>query len=112
MTNGVDKNKKITIYDIAQELRISIATVSRALNGKEDISEKTREAVYEAAERMGYKASKTAASLSRKEKKFAALFPDLIHDYDNEVRRGIQKAVEELHDYHVSVEMITIEGKA
>ena len=44
MTNGVDKNKKITIYDIAQELRISIATVSRALNGKEDISEKTREA--------------------------------------------------------------------
>lgn len=91
MTNGVDKNKKITIYDIAQELRISIATVSRALNGKEDISEKTREAVYEAAERMGYKASKTAASLSRKEKKFAALFPDLIHDYDNEIRRGIQK---------------------
>lgn len=112
MTNGVDKNKKITIYDIAQELRISIATVSRALNEKEDISEKTREAVYEAAERMGYKASKTAASLSRKEKKFAALFPNLIHDYDNEVRRGIQKAVEELHDYHVSVEMITIEGKA
>lgn len=34
MTNGVDKNKKITIYDIAQELRISIATVSRGAEWK------------------------------------------------------------------------------
>ena len=57
---------------------------------------------------MGYKASKTAASLSRKEKRFIAFFPELIHDYDNEVRRGIQKAVADLQDYHVSVEMRTI----
>ncbi|MCI8597469.1 MAG: LacI family transcriptional regulator [Lachnospiraceae bacterium] len=104
------RSTKLTIYDIAQELGISIATVSRALNGKEDVSEKTRERIFETAKRMGYKASKTAASLSRKEKKFAAIFPELIHDYDNEVRRGIEKAVQELQDYHVSVEMMTIKN--
>ncbi len=105
----VIKNTKLTIYDIAQELGISIATVSRALNGKEDVSEKTRKRILETAKQMGYKASKTAASLSRKEKRFAAVFPELIHDYDNEVRRGIEKAVQDLQDYHVSVDMITIE---
>lgn len=99
------RETKLTIYDIAQKLNISIATVSRALNGKQDVSEKTRKLIFETAKQMGYKASKTASSLSRKEKKFAALFPDLIHDYDNEVKRGIEKAVEDLQDYHVNVEM-------
>ena len=37
-----DKSKKVTIYDIAKKMNISIATVSRALNGKEDISDETR----------------------------------------------------------------------
>ena len=99
---------KLTIYDIAQKMNLSIATVSRALNGKEDVNEETRKRILETAREMGYKASKTAASLSRKEKRFIAFFPELIHDYDNEVRRGIQKAVADLQDYHVSVEMRTI----
>lgn len=106
------KDTKLTIYDIAQELGISIATVSRALNGKEDVSDKTRQRILEKAKEMGYKASKTAASLSRKEKRFAAVFPELIHDYDNEVRRGIEKAEQDLKDYHVNVEMITVERNA
>ena len=41
------KNTKLTIYDIAQELGISIATVSRALNGKEDVNEKTRKRIID-----------------------------------------------------------------
>ena len=104
--------EKITIYDIAQELGISIATVSRALNGKSDISEETKKAVLETAGRIGYRASRTAASLSRKEKKFKALYPDVIHDYSNEVIRGIQKTQEELRDFHVSIDMETIENEA
>ena len=63
---------KLTIYDIAQKMNLSIATVSRALNGKEDVNEETRKRILETAREMGYKASKTAASLSRKEN-------DLLH---------------------------------
>mgnify|MGYP005757354087 CR=1 FL=1 len=104
------KNDRLTIYDIAQELHISIATVSRALNGKEDVSDETRKRIMEAAREMGYKASRSASSLSRKEKRFAVLFPDLIHDYNNEIRRGIEKEVEDLSEYHLSVDMLTIQG--
>lgn len=103
--------KKLTIYDIAKELNISIATVSRAFNGKEDVSEETKKKIFETAEKMGYKMSKTASSLSRKKKKIAALFPEYVHEfeYDREVQRGIMKAVDDLSDYHIDVDILVLE---
>jgi LacI family transcriptional regulator len=46
--------KKITIYDIAQELNITAATVSRALNDNPKISKVTRKLVLETAAKMIY----------------------------------------------------------
>ena len=107
-----DKSKKVTIYDIAKKMNISIATVSRALNGKEDISDETRRNVMETAAEMGYKASKTASSLSRKEKKFVALFPDMVQNYTDEVHAGVLKALEELQDFRVSAEVYNVDQNA
>ncbi len=46
----------ITMQEIAEKLNLSIATVSRALSGKEDsVSEETRQLILETAERYGYK---------------------------------------------------------
>lgn len=103
------KSNKVTIYDIAQKLNISIATVSRALNGKDDISDDTRRLVIAAADRMGYKASKTAASLSRKEKKFIVLLPGVMQDYTDEVRAGVNQALEDLRDFRVTAEVYNID---
>lgn len=44
----------VTLKDIAAELGLSPATVSRALNGFAEVSETTRARVAEAAERLGY----------------------------------------------------------
>ena len=44
----------VTLKDIAAELGLSPATVSRALNGFAEVNEATRARVAEAAERMGY----------------------------------------------------------
>lgn len=103
------KSNKVTIYEIAQKLNISIATVSRALNGKEDISDDTRRLVIAAADRMGYKASKTASSLSRKEKKFVVLLPGVMQDYTDEVHAGVKQALEDLRDYRVTAEVYNID---
>ena len=46
---------KYTIYDIAEKLNISAATVSRALNNNPKISESTRKLVMETAENLNYK---------------------------------------------------------
>lgn len=53
--------KKHTFKDIAAELGISTATVSRAMAGNTAISEDTRELVMQAAARIGYVAPKRTA---------------------------------------------------
>lgn len=47
--------EKVTIYDISAKLKVSAATVSRALNGMPGISSKTRELVVKTARKMNYK---------------------------------------------------------
>lgn len=47
-------NKKPTIADIAQTAGVSLATVSRILNNKPDVSEKTRKHVLKIIEEQGY----------------------------------------------------------
>ncbi len=44
----------MTIYDISEKAGVSIATVSRVLNGSENVSEKTRQKVLDIIDRYGY----------------------------------------------------------
>lgn len=53
----------ITIYDIAKKCNVSIATVSRVLNGSSRVSEKTRAKVRAAMQEMGYKPNPFARGL-------------------------------------------------
>ncbi len=54
-----------TIKDVARSLNISITTVSRALDGYEDVSAETRQRVLEAARQMGYTPNRAARQLRR-----------------------------------------------
>lgn len=56
----------VTIDEIAKISQVSTSTVSKALNGYTEISEKTRQRVVEVAERLGYTPNATAQSLVRK----------------------------------------------
>lgn len=49
------KNNPITIIDVAKHLGVSISTVSRALNNKADINQKTKDAIIKAALDLDYK---------------------------------------------------------
>ena len=53
----------ITIYDIAQKCNVSIATVSRVLNGSSRVSEKTKKHILEVMQEMGYKPNPFARGL-------------------------------------------------
>ena len=50
----MDKNAKLTIADIAEKAGVSISTVSRVLNGKNDVSDKTRQKVQMIIDQSGY----------------------------------------------------------
>ena len=56
---------KVTIKELAKHLDLSIATVSRALDGFPDISDKTRARVLAAALEMGYAPDRAARQLRR-----------------------------------------------
>lgn len=53
----------ITIYDIAQKCNVSIATVSRVLNGSNRVSEKTKNRILSVMKEMGYKPNPFARGL-------------------------------------------------
>jgi len=55
--------KKTTIYDIAKALNITVSTVSRALSGFPAISDATRTAVLETAQKLNYSPNKLASAL-------------------------------------------------
>lgn len=55
--------KRPTIHDVAQEARVSVTTVSDALNGKGRVDPKTRERVVDVVQRLGYQANRHARGL-------------------------------------------------
>lgn len=55
-----------TIYDIAKKVKLSTATVSRALNGHNDVKPATKKRVLDAASELGYLPNSLARSLTMK----------------------------------------------
>ncbi len=56
-------NRSVTIKDLAADLGLSITTISRALSGYDDVGEKTRARVFEAAKKHGYRPNRNAQRL-------------------------------------------------
>ena len=54
-----------TIRDVAKKLNLSITTVSRALDGYDDVAQPTRELVVKTARQMGYSPNRAARQLRR-----------------------------------------------
>jgi len=59
----MNREKEITIYDIARKLNISIATVSRALQDDPVVNKKTKKKIFDLAEEMGYRSNHFARNL-------------------------------------------------
>ena len=62
---GRNRATAVTIYDVAKEANVSIATVSKALNDSSTISERTKEHIREIADRLGYRPNARAQSFAR-----------------------------------------------
>ena len=45
----------VTIYDVAREARVSMATVSRVVNGNQNVKPETRNKVNEVIKRLNYR---------------------------------------------------------
>ena len=80
----------VTIKDVAREASVSVATVSRALNGHENVAEGVRKHVVEIAGRLRYQPHAAARSLSsRSTQTIGVVLPDLYGEFFSELIRGI-----------------------
>ncbi|MEA2766321.1 MAG: LacI family transcriptional regulator [Gemmatimonadaceae bacterium] len=80
----------VTIKDVAREANMSVATVSRVLNGSGPVSEKTRRLIHDVAGKMRYVPHSGARSLiTSKTETLGVLLPDLYGEFFSEVIRGM-----------------------
>ncbi len=91
----------ISMKDIAKECGVSIATVSKALNGHSDIGETTKKMVCDTAKRLGYLPNSSARALkTNRTYNLGVLFVDddesgLCHDYFSHVLNSFKVTAED-----------------
>lgn len=80
--------------DIAQDLNVSVVTVSKVLRNQGDISAETRERVMRRARELNYQPNWVARSLvTRKTYLIGLVVPDLMHSFFAEVARAVTRKV-------------------
>ncbi|MBN8481744.1 MAG: LacI family DNA-binding transcriptional regulator [Xanthomonadales bacterium] len=93
----------VTIKDVAREANVSVATVSRALNGHANVTHALRGRIREVATRLRYMPHGAARSLiTRRTQTLGAILPDLYGEFFSELMRGMDVAARE-HNLHLLV---------
>lgn len=88
----------VTIYDVAREAGVSMATVSRVVNNNPNVKPQTRKKVFEAIERLGYRPNAVARGLaSKKTTTVGVVIPDISNWIFAEVARGIEDIANMYH---------------
>ncbi len=78
------------LKEIAEELHLSISTVSRAINNTGRVSKETRHMVMDAVKRHNYAPNRVAQSLRQKKTNIVGLIVPDIGDYFSEVIKGTE----------------------
>jgi len=85
-----------TIRDVAEKADVSVATVSRVLNGSDNVREETKERVIEAARVLNYHPSETARNLrTQKTQTVGVLLPNMHGEFFAQITQGLDRRARE-----------------
>lgn len=86
----MDKTKRVTIYDVAYEAKVSLATVSRVLNGSDKVSKEKTKAVNNAIFKLGFVPSNVARGLAKSSStNVAIVIPAPNYNYISSMMNGM-----------------------
>ena len=93
----------VTIKDVARAAKVSVATVSRVINGSGPVKEETRRLIREVAGKMRYVPHSGARSLiTSKTETLGVLLPDLYGEFFSEVIRGMDDTAQK-NGFHLLI---------
>lgn len=99
--------KRVTIYDVAKEADVSLATVSRVINGSDVVKQPTRDRVQAAIEKLGYKPNAIAQGLAlQKTTTIGLVVPEASFTYTGQVINGLID-VAKIYNYNIMLHTIT-----
>lgn len=99
--------KRVTIYDVASEAKVSLATVSRVINGLKIVRSDTRERVEVAIEKLGYKPNAIAQGLAlQKTTTIALVIPEASFTYTGQIINGLLD-VAKIYKYNIMLHTTT-----
>ena len=87
--NGMNTDDTVTIYDVAREAGVSMATVSRVVNGNKNVKERTRKKVYKVIDRLDYRPNAVARSLAVKTTTVGVVIPYITNSYFSALAKGV-----------------------
>lgn len=91
----------VKMTDVAKRANVSVATISRVLNNKEDVSDETRKRIWEIIEEMNYIPNQVARTLYHKSSfTIGVMVPDLINPFYPEILEAIEETFQS-QNYHV-----------
>lgn len=91
----------VTIKDVARQAGVSVATVSRVINKKEPLTEKTIKKVNDAIEELGYYPNTYARTLvGRKDNVLGVMLPYFNNPFHSELAQEIELCAKENH-FHI-----------
>ena len=100
------RKQEVTIYDVAREAKVSMATVSRVVNGNSNVRKETRDRVEEVIKRLHYQPNAVAQGLASKRTTTVGLIvPELTNLYFAELSRGIDD-IALLYKYNIIISSI------
>ena len=99
--------KRVTIYDVAKEAGVSLATVSRVINGSDVVKAPTQERVQAAIEKLGYKPNAIAQGLAlQKTTTIGLVVPEASFTYTGQIINGLID-VAKIYNYNIMLHTIT-----
>jgi DNA-binding LacI/PurR family transcriptional regulator len=89
-------NKRPTISDVARVARVSLMSVSRAMNNRPGLSDETRQRILDIADQLGYRPSSVARALAtRQTSTIGLVMPDIAKPFFSQIARGAEDSAYE-----------------
>lgn len=95
------EKQAVTIYTVAREARVSMATVSRVVNGNPNVKPATRQKVLDVIKRLNYRPNAVARGLaSKRTTTVGVVIPNITNPYFAELALGIDD-IASMYKYNI-----------